>query len=89
MLLIPSGPGLYQVVGVELVGERPDTLIVHSLHTVGERGRTCGWPCVMGERLGEIDGAVEIDGQLHDAESLVGWIISAWQSGSLDAVAID
>ena len=35
------------------------------------------------------DGAVETDGRLHDAESPAGWIISAWQSGSLDAVAID
>lgn len=84
--LIPSPPGVFQVVSVERRGARPDTEIVikykrsgdPDVSAVGLELWKSGWAT---------DGAVEIDGKLHDAESLVGWIISAWQAGSLAAVA--
>ena len=72
--LIPSGPGRYQVVAVELVGKRPDTLIVICSTQSGREGvQAVG--LALWASAWATDGAVEIDGRLHDAESLVGWII--------------
>lgn len=70
------------------MGERPDAVIVIRYTRSGHRGIQAvgltlwasGWAT---------DGAVEIDGRGDDAESVVGWIISAWQSGSLDPVELD
>ena len=86
--LVPSGPGVYQVVAVELVGERPDTQIVIRFTRSGRAGVQAVGLALWADGWAT-DGDAETDGRLNDAESLVGWIISSWQSGSLDAVTID
>lgn len=82
---LPAPPGMFQVVAVELRGERPETEIVISYQQSGHPG-VSAVGLALWKSEWATDGAVDINGKLHDAESLVGWIISAWQAGSLPAV---